>query len=290
MKAATSRVRHSTESRAESEREKSPNKPKLKLRSHVVQKGPEGAKSRLPQPQVVRVLSRHVTGESNREIARAEQIDRKTVARIVRSEEVNAYVEKLREQLYGIGADAVNTVRDAVLSGNALLAYKLISDIGVIPTLQERMVMASQPQSISFQAREKLLAQLSPKDRFLFSMNEMMVRRAVAYDVDVEKSSFPGFAEAVALERAAHDAANDPKEKTEGEFNAVVKAKKEGLELPGSEQMRHNEMVAEAIDEVTGGKALNLSLSNPAKWKELKAIFEEKLREFKEQAQSRPSS
>ena len=75
------------------------------------QKMPKVAKkpgSRIPEPQIVRILQRHVMGQSQRQIAREEERSRPAIARIVKSEEMTAYVQRIREQFAGLAEDASN--------------------------------------------------------------------------------------------------------------------------------------------------------------------------------------
>jgi len=64
--------------------------------------------SRIPEPQIVRILQRHVMGQSQRQIAREEERSRPAIARIVKSEEMTAYVQRIREQFAGLAEDASN--------------------------------------------------------------------------------------------------------------------------------------------------------------------------------------
>lgn len=103
-------------------------------------------KSRIPAPQVVRIMQRHVAGESVRKISREEGRDRAAVTKIVKSEDMAALVRSLREQLYGMAGQALQTVLEGMTDRkNELLAYKLLADIGVIPTAEERLQLQSTP-------------------------------------------------------------------------------------------------------------------------------------------------
>lgn len=104
------------------------------------------SQSRIPAPQVVRIMQRHVAGESVRKISREEGRDRAAVTKIVKSEDMAALVRCLREQLYGMAGQALQTVLEGMTERkNELLAYKLLVDLGVIPTAEERMQLQSTP-------------------------------------------------------------------------------------------------------------------------------------------------
>src|SRR5580704_10176759 len=93
----------------------------------------------IPAPQSARIMQRHIAGESIREIARVEGRDRATVTKIVRSDEMQVFVQNLRERFYGLAFDAMNAVeRSLQHQQDARLGYQLLRDIGVIPTAEQR--------------------------------------------------------------------------------------------------------------------------------------------------------
>jgi hypothetical protein len=88
-------------------------------------------------------MQRYVTGESIRQIARDEQRDRATVTKIVRSDEMNAFVQELREHYYALGTDAMDAVQHALqVERDGRLGRQLLADIGVIPSAEERYALA----------------------------------------------------------------------------------------------------------------------------------------------------
>jgi hypothetical protein len=58
---------------------------------------------------------------------------------------MNSYVLSLRQQFYSLGSSAITAVQKALDGGDARLAYQLLTDIGVIPTVQEKVVVGTQP-------------------------------------------------------------------------------------------------------------------------------------------------
>ena len=100
----------------------------------------------VPPPQSARIMQRYVGGESIREIARVERRDRATVTKIVRSDEMNAVVQKMRERYYGLGFDALEAVQHTLqVRKDGGLGRQVLSDIGVIPSPEERYAIASHP-------------------------------------------------------------------------------------------------------------------------------------------------
>jgi hypothetical protein len=99
----------------------------------------------VPPPQSARIMQRYVGGESIREIARVERRDRATVTKIVRSDEMNAVVQKMRERYYGLGFDALEAVQHTLqVRKDGGLGRQVLTDIGVIPSAEEIYAVASQ--------------------------------------------------------------------------------------------------------------------------------------------------
>ena len=94
--------------------------------------------SRIPAPQIERIRQRHIVGQSQREIARAEGRSRPTIARIVKSEEMQAYVQGMRERFYALAPDALSTIEYAMqVQRDARIAYDVLRDIGIVPRKNE---------------------------------------------------------------------------------------------------------------------------------------------------------
>lgn len=198
-------------------------------------------------PQSVRITERYTAGQSIREISREEGRARETVPRIVRSSEMTAHASRLRERLYGLGDHAVAAVEHALRQDrDAQLGYRLLMDLGVVPSPGERQPLPVKPEAID---RESLnpyeLAMAEDENGQINGMSLQLARMVQARS------------------------------------NAY------GYKLQTPDELHHNRMVFQAIDEATGGHSLYLNLSNPAKWKRLKDLLEEKLREFKAQTQQK---
>ncbi len=118
----------------------------------VNQNQPESTKKArtiVPPPQSARIMQRYVGGESIRQIAREERRDRATITKIVRSDEMHGFVQKMRERFYGLAFDAMNAVEHSLQQQNdARLGYRILCDIGIVPSAGERYSIATQPPSI----------------------------------------------------------------------------------------------------------------------------------------------
>ena len=133
-------------------------------------------------------MQRHVTGESNREIARTEEVDRKTVARVVQSPEFQDHMRQQRERFYALVPAALDALQHALENNkDPRIAYQLLTDTGVIPSADEKSsVLTQAPQSISDEARETLVASLSEQDRKVWRVLRMFQEKAAAYGLPEE--------------------------------------------------------------------------------------------------------
>ena len=115
----------------------------------------------IPSPQVARIIQRYISGEGIRKIAREEKRDPGTVAKIVRSEEVLGYTQKLREQYYGLGELALEGLRRALeKSTDGKLAHELLRNIGVIPNSEEAHALERRMQQAEPETEEEVKAEM----------------------------------------------------------------------------------------------------------------------------------
>jgi len=129
------------------------NQNKRRVRSRPVNQSPPQPTTKLqtsvPPPQSNRIMCRYIAGQSIREIAREESRDRATVTKIFRSEEMNTFVHRMRERLYGLGCDALAAVEHELrVRRNGRLGYQLLTDIGAVPPPQEKLEIGCQTVKI----------------------------------------------------------------------------------------------------------------------------------------------
>jgi hypothetical protein len=80
-------------------------------------------------------LQRFIGGEIIRAIARSEGRDRSTVTKVVRSDQMQEYVQNMKERFVVLGCAAMDTLEHALLiETDSRVAYQLLRDIGVIPS------------------------------------------------------------------------------------------------------------------------------------------------------------
>jgi hypothetical protein len=104
----------------------------------------------IPAPQSTRIVGRFIAGESVRSIARAENRDRATVAKIVRGPEVHQYIGELRARFFGAMEIAMETLLEELNNPDTKtrgwLAFEMLKDGGVVPNRNQTMELESQPK------------------------------------------------------------------------------------------------------------------------------------------------
>jgi hypothetical protein len=88
---------------------------------------------RIPAPQRIRVMQKYALGQNQTAIARDENLNRETVAKIVRSAEMDAYVEEKRELWRGLCDPAIEVIRQKLKEGDKEVALRILESNGVIP-------------------------------------------------------------------------------------------------------------------------------------------------------------
>jgi hypothetical protein len=96
--------------------------------------------SYLPEPKVLRIQQLYIAGLNKSEIARKEQCDRETVARIVQFPEVQNFIARMQQQFYGLVPDAMAAVRYALqVTKDPKVGYQVLEATGVAPHQGERL-------------------------------------------------------------------------------------------------------------------------------------------------------
>jgi len=115
---------------------------------------------RIPRPQIERIKQRHIMGQSQREIARAAGRSRPTIARIVKGEEMQAFVQEMRERFYGLAPDALATIEYALREQkDARIGLEVLRDIGVRPQKGESVQLpATTPTESGYERQLRLIA------------------------------------------------------------------------------------------------------------------------------------
>jgi len=192
----------------------------------------------VPPPQSARIMERYIGGDSIRQIARAEHRDRATVTKIVRSDEMNTVVEKMRERYYGLGFDALDAVQHTLQVGkDGRLGRQLLVDIGVAPSPAEIYAIASQPMAIDD-------SEMTPFEVAMTEGTEGQMKR-IAYGC------------ACALEASAEAF---------------------GTPLSTPDEIHHDRKVVAAAEEITGGRFLEICDKGGPEEKRIRQLAEQKVK------------
>jgi hypothetical protein len=89
----------------------------------------------VPPAQQERILHRHLMAESMRRISREEHRDFRTIAKVIRINpaRLKEHLEQSRAQFYVLTTLALDTIQQAMETGDAEMAYRLLIDAGVVP-------------------------------------------------------------------------------------------------------------------------------------------------------------
>jgi hypothetical protein len=143
----------------------------------------------IPRPKQERVFQRYVAGDNYSKIARDEHLNRRTVTKIiaVRAEDQKEYIAKTREIAVGLVVPALACVKQSIDNGNAEMAYRLLEDIGTIPSSRKgagKTAADDAPETDITQdvrAQQILVSRLNPKQRMIWEMFSMFVDKKEAY-------------------------------------------------------------------------------------------------------------
>jgi helix-turn-helix protein len=106
-----------------------------------IQRKPAKKRNRIPPVKRIRVMQRYASGENQTAIARQEGINRETVGRIVKSAEMEAFTEEIRERWRGLCEDAIQSVRRLIASDDRQSVFRV---------LESNRIIASQGQVQNF--------------------------------------------------------------------------------------------------------------------------------------------
>lgn len=114
-----------------------------------------------PEPVRGRVVARHIRGQSNRQIAREEGLDRETVGRVLAQPEIKQMITQYRSQLLSMVPKAIDAYDEALDSDDlrlkAAMATKLLEGFQVFGSGEEQ----ANPELDREQRRLLFLGQLT---------------------------------------------------------------------------------------------------------------------------------
>jgi hypothetical protein len=148
----------------------------------------------IPAAKIVRIQHRHLVGQSNRDIARAEHCGRNTVAKIVKAPEPQEHLQQVRERIWGMADCAADVVYEAIVEKRDVkTSYELLRDISVLPRASQIVHEPTQ------------LPKTAPEDgytRQAIMVASVMLESHKNFGVDLP----PGAKEALAKDEESHAA------------------------------------------------------------------------------------
>jgi hypothetical protein len=130
------------------------------------QNRPKEAKLYTPEPVQARVIARHVNGESNRQIASKEGIDRETVGKILSQREAVEMIARQRSRLQRMGDKALDVVEQALAGDDPRLtvavAMKIVEHVLPKGSIEETLKLANKtsPEAEGKDRRLSFIAQI----------------------------------------------------------------------------------------------------------------------------------
>jgi hypothetical protein len=106
---------------------------------------------RISPGKLLQVQGRLLQGESQRQIARTLKVSRRTVVRVIKSQDFQNCITESREKLFGIVPEALESFRAAVRVDGAM-AHEFLREMGIVP---ERDAMLALAQTIPSMTSEE---------------------------------------------------------------------------------------------------------------------------------------
>jgi hypothetical protein len=114
----------------------------------AIQPKPAKKRNRIPPIQRLRVMEKYAMGRNQTAIARDENLNRESVGRIVKSAEMEAFTEEIRERWRGLCDAAVESVRRLIARDDKQAVFRVLESNGIIAP-------EGQVQNISVQTATK---------------------------------------------------------------------------------------------------------------------------------------
>jgi hypothetical protein len=140
--------------------------------------------SYLPETKVLRIQERYVRGENKTAIAKAEAVDRGTVARIVQFPEVRQFIAQQQQEFYGLIPDAMAAVRHALqVTKDPKVGFQVLQATGVAPPpgAQLQIPGATEQDGMDYEAMLVASVLLESRDNFGTDLPKDMQDKLDAY-------------------------------------------------------------------------------------------------------------
>jgi hypothetical protein len=116
----------------------------------IIQRKPaKKMRNRIPPIQRLRVMEKYALGTNQTAIARDENLNRESVGRIVKSAEMEAFTEEIRERWRGLCENAIESVRRLIAKDDRKAVFRVLESNGIVAP-------QGQIQNLSAQTAPKL--------------------------------------------------------------------------------------------------------------------------------------
>ena len=142
----------------ELETRQKPKVPNRGLLASVNREAPSGTKPglikadekriRIPPGKLLQVQGRLLQGESQRQIARELRVSRRTVTRVIRTEDFQSVIQEHRGRLFSIVPAAVDSLRAGVTT-DPHLAFVFLRNLGIVPDREAMLALANATSSMN---------------------------------------------------------------------------------------------------------------------------------------------
>ena len=113
----------------------------------VQHKPAKKVRNRIPPVQRLRVMEKYAMGTNQTAIAREEGLNRETIGRIVKSAEMEAFTEEIRERWRGLCDLAIKTLVQKLQEGDKSVAFRVLESNSVIPPQGQVQSLQAAPKS-----------------------------------------------------------------------------------------------------------------------------------------------
>ena len=104
-----------------------------KLAATAIQHKPaKKMRHRIPPVQRLRVMEKYALGKNQTEIARQEGLNRESIGRIVKSAEMEAFTEEIRESWRGLCENAIQSVRRLIAKDDRQTVFRVLESNGIL--------------------------------------------------------------------------------------------------------------------------------------------------------------
>jgi hypothetical protein len=107
-------------------------RPAAPAQAAIQRKPAKKMRNRIPPVQRLRVMEKYALGRNQTAIARDENLNRESVGRIVKSAEMEAFTEEIRERWRGLCEDAIESVRRLIASDDRQTVFRVLESNGII--------------------------------------------------------------------------------------------------------------------------------------------------------------